>query len=110
METISNAARKEIVAALRTRYEQSSKSEKGVILTEFTAVSGYHRKHAIRLLNPQAEARVAGVVERERVYDEAVRVALILIWETADPICGKRLKAAIPHSVGCCPTSATAGR
>jgi hypothetical protein len=63
----------EIVAALRTRYEQSSKLEKGVILTEFTAVSGYHRKHAIRLLNPPAEAREAGVVEHEHVYDGAVK-------------------------------------
>ena len=98
METIiSKAARKEIVAAVRTRYGQSSKSEKGTILSEFTAVSGYHRKHAIRLLSPQAEVRVAGVIKVARVYDEAVKVALILIWETADRICGKRLKAAIPH-------------
>ena len=97
METLSTAARKEIVEALRTRYARSSKSEKGVILTEFTAVSEYHRKHAIRLLHPQTETRVAGALERERVYDEAVKVALILIWETADRICGKRLKAAIPH-------------
>ena len=98
METIiSKAARKEIVAAVRTRYGQSSKSEKGTILSEFTAVSGYHRKHAIRLLSPQAEVRAAGVIKVARVYDEAVKVALILIWETADRICGKRLKAAIPH-------------
>lgn len=86
METISKAARQEIVEALRTRYEQSSKSEKGVILTEFTAVSGYHRKHAIRLLNPPAEAPMAGVVESQCVYGEAVKVALILIWDTADRI------------------------
>ena len=97
METISKAARKEIVEAVRTRYEQSSKLEKGTILSEFTAVSGYHRKHAIRLLNPQAEARLETVIEVERVYDEAVKVALILIWETADRICAKRLKAAIPR-------------
>jgi hypothetical protein len=71
--------------------------EKGVLLTEFTAVSGYHRKHAIRLLNPPAEVRVAGGIESERVYDEAVKAALILLWETADRICGKRLQAAIPH-------------
>ena len=88
METISKAARTEIVEAVRTRYEQSSKSEKGTILSEFPAVSGYHRKHAIRLLNPPAEVRVAGGIESERVYDEAVKVALILIWETADASVG----------------------
>lgn len=99
METVSKAARKEIVEAVRTRYEHASKLEKGAILSEFTAVSGYHRKHAIRLLNPQTKARVKSVIESERVYDEAVKAALVLIWETADRICGKRLKAAIPHLV-----------
>ena len=97
METISKAARKEIVETVRIRYDRSSKLEKGAILSEFTAVTGYHRKHAIRLLNPQVEARMETVIEGEHVYDEAVKVALILIWETADRICGKRLKAAIPH-------------
>ena len=32
-------------------------------------------------------------------YDEAVREALIVIWEAADRICGKRLKAAMPRLV-----------
>ena len=96
MDKISKAARKEIVAAVRTRYERASKSEKGAILSEFTAVSGYHRKHAIRLLNPNPELRVADLTKEGRVYGEAVKVALIVIWETADRICGKRLKAAIP--------------
>ena len=97
MENISKAARKEIVAAVRTRYEQASKLEKGNILSEFTAVSGYHRKHAIRLLNPQTAVGVVDASEGERVYGEAVKLALIVIWETADRICGKRMKAAIPQ-------------
>jgi hypothetical protein len=97
METISKAARKEILETVRTRYEQSTTLEKSTILGEFTAVSGYHRKHAIRLLNPPSVACVKTKVAGERVYGEAVKVALILIWETADRICGKRLKAAIPH-------------
>ena len=99
METVSKAARKEIVEAVRARYEHASKLEKGAILREFTAMSGYHRKHAIRLLNPQTGARVKSVIKSERVYDEAVKAALVLIWETADRICGKRLKAAIPQLV-----------
>ena len=97
MEIISRSARKEILEAVKRRYERASKSEKGAILSEFTAVSGCHRKHAIRLLSPQREVpRVKSVIEGERVYDEAVKAALVLIWETADRICGKRLKAVIP--------------
>ena len=38
-------------------------------------------------------------VKGRRIYDEAVRAAVILVWETADRICGKRLKAALPHLV-----------
>ncbi len=32
-----------------------------------------------------------------RIYDEAVREAVITIWELTDRTCGKRLKAALPH-------------
>ena len=99
METVSKTARKEILEAVRTRYEKASKREQGAILSEFAAVSGYHRKHAIRLLNSSIEVPAKSVVESERVYDEAVKAVLVLVWETADRICGKRLKAAIPHLV-----------
>jgi hypothetical protein len=47
---ISMSTRNELVTALTERYARSSKSERSVILDEFVAVSGYHRKHAIRLL------------------------------------------------------------
>jgi hypothetical protein len=104
METISKSARKEIIGALRTRYQQSSKGEKGMILGEFAAVTGFHRKHAIRLLNAAEEAIVNKTIEtnmqNQRIYDEAVKAALIMLWEAADRICGKRLKAAIPHLMG----------
>jgi hypothetical protein len=100
MEIISKSARKEIIGALRTRYQQASKEEKGMILGEFTAVTGFHRKHAIRLLKAAVAALVKKGIENnmpsQRIYDEAVKAALIVLWEAADRICGKRLKAAIP--------------
>ena len=37
------ATRNELVTALAGRYARSSKAERGVILDEFVAVSGYHR-------------------------------------------------------------------
>ncbi len=33
---------------------------------------------------------------RNRVYDEAFRRALIVLWEAGDRVCGKRLKALLP--------------
>jgi hypothetical protein len=92
---ISMPTRKELLAAVNARYRAARATEKARILDEFTAVTGYHRKHAIRLLNSDAPlARPRAV--RNRLYDEAVRQALIVLWEASDRLCGKRLKASIP--------------
>jgi hypothetical protein len=40
----------EYTEAVRCRYLQPAKKEKGEILNEFTKVTGYHRKAAIRIL------------------------------------------------------------
>jgi hypothetical protein len=50
MGQISMATRDELVAALAVRYATSDRKERGRILDEFAAVSGLHRKHAMRLL------------------------------------------------------------
>ena len=44
------AARDELVAAVADRYARGDRGERGRILDEFAAVTGYHRKHAMRLL------------------------------------------------------------
>jgi hypothetical protein len=66
-----------------------------MILDEFTQVTGYHCKHAIRVLTtqPASEPKTRAV---RRVYQEAVKEALIVLWEASDRICGKRLKALLP--------------
>ena len=52
--SISKMAKQELVATIRDRYQQASKKDKGRILDEFTAVTGHHRKHGIRLLSGTA--------------------------------------------------------
>jgi hypothetical protein len=69
-----------------------------MILDEFIEVTGFHRKHAIRALKRPAEKCVEPAA-RSRIYDEAVRGALTILWEAADRICGKRLKEAVPTLV-----------
>ena len=101
---ISTNTRQELLDALWNRYRESSKKEKAQILDEFVAVSGYHRKHAIRLLrgrvaNDRSNVKPPKAIIGRRVYDEAVKEALILIWEASDRICGKRLKAILPDLV-----------
>ena len=88
------STRRELKQAVGVRYRAAGRWERRQILDEFTRVTGYHRKHALRVLHrpfvPQP------VRPRKRIYDEAVCQALALLWEAADRICGKRLKALLP--------------
>ena len=90
------AARDELVAAVADRYAQGDRGERGRILDEFAAVTGYHRKHAMRLLRAGQVNRRCGPRPGRRVYDDAVREALIVVWEASDRICGKRLRPLLP--------------
>jgi hypothetical protein len=56
----------------------------------------YHRKHAIRMLNGNASPASSIPRVRPRLYDEAVRQALVVLWEASDRVCGKRLKPLLP--------------
>ena len=94
-EGMSKAARDELLEAVRARYRDANRSEKSRILDEFAAISGYHRKHAIRVLLRDVTPEMRKGTQA-RIYDEAVRDALVVLWEASDRICGKRLKAALP--------------
>lgn len=96
MRRVSMATRDELLEAVGERYRQGGREEKTRILDEFAAVTGYHRKHAMRLLRcPGPSTRHRPRPER-RLYDEAVRSALVVLWEASDRICGKRLKSLVP--------------
>jgi hypothetical protein len=92
------AARNELVAAIAGRYAQGDRVERGRILDEFAAVTGFHRKHAMRLLRAGQVTRSCGSRPDRRVCDEAVREALIVVWEASDRICSKRLRPLLPKS------------
>lgn len=96
MAKISADARRELVQAIGERYRSGSRAEKLRILDEFVAVTGYHRKHSIRLLRARPPAPGSARRPRLRVYDDAVREALVVLWEASDRVCGKRLKALLP--------------
>jgi hypothetical protein len=73
---ISADARRELVQAIGERYRAGSKQEKTRILDEFVAVTGFRRKHSIRVLKQVASASAPVRRSRLRVYDAAVREAL----------------------------------
>ena len=96
---IGTATRTEVLEAVRGRYREASRGDKTRMLDEFVAMVGCHRKHAVRLLGQQERSTGHSVLRGRRIYDEAVRQALIVVWEASDRICGKRLKAALPSMV-----------
>ena len=96
MRQVSMTTRDELVAAIGQRYAWSGRLEKGRILDEFVAVTKMHRKHAQRLLREGKPRQRSASRPSRRIYEEAVREALVLVWEASDRICGKRLKFLVP--------------
>ena len=92
-------ARREVVSAVAGRYRPAKRAEKGRILDELCATTGWHRKHAVRALR-QRETVMPGEVEasreRRRRYGATIKDALTALWEASDRVCGKRLKVMIP--------------
>ncbi len=97
---LRRVARDELLGALRERHSRSSKQGKGLILDELVALSGCNRNYAVQLLGkglkPVPETNKS---TRRRINDEAVKEALIVIWEASDRICGKPLKAVLPSGI-----------
>jgi hypothetical protein len=96
--------KKKAVAILAPRYQKVSKKQKGKMLDEFTALTGYCRTHASYVLSMhgkrrrvsrntviQADVRKTGRRGRKKTYTDDVKKALIKIWYIMDCICGKRL-------------------
>src|SRR3989338_2168489 len=96
---MSSISRKEYLESIYLRYIKASKNNKTVILNEFCLNCGYHRKHAIRILNNFKWIRKSNLKKRGRpsVYLlPSVLKPLKHIWLTANLPCSKRLKSILP--------------
>jgi hypothetical protein len=95
-KTLSGSARRELIDSVRARYRSSEPMGKRLILREFTALTGYHRKSAIRVLNGEASESDPAAPRRPRIYDDSFCRTLVVLWEASDRVCGKRLCALLP--------------
>ena len=70
------------------------------MLDEFVLMFGCHRRHTVRR-RTQSDGPGSPCVPNkgQRMYDEAVREALTVVWDASDRICGRRLKAALTSMV-----------
>lgn len=93
--SVRQASKHELAAAQRTRYLKGNRVEKGRILDEFVAATGYHRKAAVRLLRHGVPRDTGGQRKRHggrpREYSAVVIGALRVAAEASGWICGKRL-------------------
>ena len=94
---MGSKGRWEYLRAIYERYQRAGRKSKKVILTEFCANTGYHRKYAIRLLNgPQPEKRRRVPRRRGVSYDQETLAVLTSVWEAAGYPWSVRLKALLP--------------
>ena len=99
---MSLKSKNELVEAVQARYLKARKIEKQKILDEFTSATGYHRKHAIRVLKNkvQGQNRLKGKTKTyQRLYCGEVVQALEQIWEIYGHICSKRLQPFLPEAI-----------
>ena len=88
---VRQGSKYELAEAQRKRYVTAGRKEKGRILDEFVAATGFSRKWAIRLLRHGPPRRRSGRGGRPRVYSSVVVGALRVAAEASGWLCGKRL-------------------
>jgi len=85
----------ELIRAWRPRYKRASRKEKTKILDEFVALTGYHRKSAIRALT--RKPKPGDLRGRPRTYPPEVKAALLELWELSGYLCSKKLAPFLPE-------------
>jgi hypothetical protein len=95
---VTRASLREYAAVQRERYRQAPRAEKRQLLDEVVAVTGMHRKAAIRLLRraPRPRAR-PGPGGRPRAYGPEVGAAAEVLWQASGRIGARRLHPFVPE-------------
>lgn len=96
---MSRRSKRELSEEIYPRYLKAKKAEKKLILDEFIAATGYHRKYAIRILKHGRPRRSNKKHGLPKIYQGEVVVALEQIWEVCGRICSKRLQPFLPEMV-----------
>jgi len=96
-EMMSKMSKKEYLNELRPKYRKANRKQKGQLLSDFCEFTGYHRKHALRLLNSLPKTAEKTNRRRPRIYDQLTINALLVIWGASNKICAERLQPYIPE-------------
>ncbi len=86
--------RKAVTMTIATRYKQAGRGEKGLILDELCATTGWHRNHARKALAAALTPRIVRPRSlRAPLYGPEVVAALGFCWAVLGAPTGKRLAA-----------------
>jgi len=85
-------SKRELVEALRPRYRKGTRVEKGRVLDQVCAATGYNRKYAIGLFGQGPALRPKRKRGRRPEYGPEVVAALVKVWEASGYLCAKRLQ------------------
>ena len=98
---LSMAGRQAITKEMARRYARAEKKQRGAMLDELCALTGYNRSYAARRLRARAHgpAPPKRGRERPRTYTAELLPALRKLWATLDRCCGKRLAAVMEATI-----------
>jgi hypothetical protein len=88
-------ARREYAAKMGRRYRQAGRADRSLLLDEFTAMTGLHRKYAILLLGRLPVSSRPRLGRKSRFGDD-VRALLVQLWQACDYPWSRRLHTMLP--------------
>lgn len=99
---LSMAQRQAITKEMAGRYRRASKKQRGLMLDELCALTGYNRSYVARRLRAKARGeppRRRRRRGRTRTYGPDLLGPLCKVWATLGGLCGKRLAAAMARTL-----------
>jgi hypothetical protein len=92
--------KKAVTREMRRRYKRVSKSERGRMLDELLALTGWTRNYAARRLRTEPRKRSGPETRgRKRTYTREVMIPLRKVWASLDYACGKRVAAGMADTL-----------
>src|ERR1700739_364710 len=93
---MSMNSRAELIDSLRESYHASDHKQKVLILNHLVEATGYNRKYVTSLLASSCTPNLPAKRNRERVYDDAFKEKLEVLWLASNRLCSNRFVAALP--------------
>jgi hypothetical protein len=92
-------ATRELIERATPLYQGASLAQKGLLLDQVVAMTGYARKYAIGLLNQAPQGKRTILRPRLPHYGSEVRHTLVLAWEATKHLCATRLIPLLPTCI-----------